>query len=138
MLWDYKLTTNTIWTSFDFGQVEANTHEEAEKKALKKLKYDLSKANDALAHCDITDGFTIDMDFSQLEVTEANVNNKTLKVKEYTFGELNPEAQKIVIEGHMEFMNLLFDRNHTYLEVTDDLTKHDYKYGEGGSILHDN
>lgn len=25
MIWNYSLTTNTIWTSFDYGEVETDT-----------------------------------------------------------------------------------------------------------------
>ncbi len=72
MIWKYNNSTNTIWTSFDFGEVEADTKEEALQKAKKQIEYDLKKANDALAHCDITDGFEISMDLSQIEVTLKN------------------------------------------------------------------
>jgi hypothetical protein len=68
--YQYSLTTNTIWTSFDYGEVEANSIEEATEKAIEKLKYDLAKTNDILNSCDPTIGFTIDMDFSQIEITE--------------------------------------------------------------------
>ncbi len=61
-----------------------------------------------------------------------------MEAKTYTFGELSQEAQKVAIEGHTEFMNLSFGRNHSYLEVTDDLTKKDYQYAEGGSIISNN
>lgn len=64
MIWKYQLTTNTIWTSFDYGEVEADTREEAYEKALIELKSNLCKANEFL---DST-RFTIDMDFSQLEI----------------------------------------------------------------------
>jgi hypothetical protein len=68
MIWDYSLSTSTIWTSFDYGQVEADTYEEAHALALKQLKYDVSKANDVFNHCEITEGFSIEMDYDQLEV----------------------------------------------------------------------
>ena len=35
MIWNYKLTTNTIWLSFDYGQVEASTEDEARQLAEK-------------------------------------------------------------------------------------------------------
>lgn len=69
MIWEYSNSTNTIWTSFDYGTVEADTREEALKKAKKQLEYDLKKANDALAHCDITNRFKIEMNLDQIEIT---------------------------------------------------------------------
>lgn len=69
-LWNYSLTTNTIWLSFDHGQVEATSYDEAVRLATEKLKYDLDKTNVALESCDTTRNFSVDMDFSQLEVTE--------------------------------------------------------------------
>ncbi len=69
-LWNYSLTTNTMWLSFDHGQVEATSHNEAVRLATEKLKQDLQKANSVLQSCDPTIDFFIDMDFSQLEVIE--------------------------------------------------------------------
>lgn len=68
--WNYTVSTNTIWTSFDFGTVEAETQEQARKKAIEKLKYDFSKVNDALRHSDNTNGFEVYFDESQVEVSE--------------------------------------------------------------------
>lgn len=68
--WNYSVTTSTIWTSFDFGEVEAETYEEALKKAKEQIKYDFDKVNSILASCDPTIGFTIDYDESQIEVDE--------------------------------------------------------------------
>ena len=65
----YSCTTNTIWCSFDYGEVEANSLEEARAKALEKIKYDLQKVNDVLNSADVTAGFKIEMDLSRLEVT---------------------------------------------------------------------
>lgn len=61
----YSNSTNTIWTSFDYGDVEANSLEEAREKAEEKLKTDLTRANILLKGI-----FTIDMDFKDLEVRE--------------------------------------------------------------------
>jgi len=72
MIWNYKLTTNTIWLSFDYGKVVANSMEEAREKALIQLKSDLCKVNEALQDNDVTNGFTIDLDFTQLEVEPEN------------------------------------------------------------------
>lgn len=70
MIWEYNNSTSTIWTSFDFGEVEADTKEEALQKAKDKLEYDLGKCNDALKNCDTTNGFKIEMDLSQIEVKQ--------------------------------------------------------------------
>jgi hypothetical protein len=40
------------------------------QKAIKELKYNVDKANVALDYADITQGFRIDIDYSQVEVTE--------------------------------------------------------------------
>jgi hypothetical protein len=72
-IWEYKLSTNTIWLSFDYGQVTANSEEEAIEKATIELKYHLQKVNDVLQSADVTKGFSIEMDFSQLEVTEQKI-----------------------------------------------------------------
>lgn len=72
----YNNSTNTIWTSFDYGEVEAENLEEAREKAIEKLKYDVKKCNDALFHCDITQGFKIEMDYSQVEVKKIKVEVK--------------------------------------------------------------
>lgn len=68
--WEYSLTTNTIWTSFDHGTVRAKTKEEARELAIQQIKYDLQKTNEVLRSADITKGFFVDMDFTQLEVKE--------------------------------------------------------------------
>lgn len=68
MIWRYQLTTHTIWASFDYGQVEADTEAEALVKAKAQLEYDLKKCNEILAQSDVTSRFEISMDFSQIEV----------------------------------------------------------------------
>lgn len=68
MIWNYSLTTNTIWLSFDYGQVIANSIDEAREKAIKQLRYDLDKANHVLASVDVTLSFKIEVDFTQLTV----------------------------------------------------------------------
>lgn len=70
--WEYSLTTNTIWVSFDHGTVRAKTIEEARELAINKIKYDLDKVNDVLKQADVTRGFRVDMDFTQLELKEVN------------------------------------------------------------------
>ncbi len=66
--WDYSVSTNTIWTSFDFGTVEAETYDEALEKAKEELKKDFQRANDALAII----GFSAEYDDTQVEITEQN------------------------------------------------------------------
>lgn len=68
--WEYSLTTNTIWTSFDHGTVRAKTIEEAMVLATNEIKYNLDKVNHVLASADVTRGFKVDMDFTQLELKE--------------------------------------------------------------------
>lgn len=70
--WHYAVSTSTIWASFDFGTVEAETREEALEKAKVKLDYNFKKANDILDSCDPTIGFTINYDKSQIELEEIN------------------------------------------------------------------
>jgi hypothetical protein len=67
---EYTISSHTIWTSFDYGTVEAENIEQAREKALAELKNDFTKANDALAHCDITQGFKLDFDEKSVEVKE--------------------------------------------------------------------
>lgn len=71
----YSVSTNTIWTSFDCGDVEAENREQAREKAIAQLKYDFDKANEALKHCDITDGFKVEFDPSQVQITMTNIAN---------------------------------------------------------------
>lgn len=72
MKWKYSNSTNTIWTSFDYGEVEAETYKEAYEKAVIELKYNLHKVNEVLASADVTSTFTIDMNFEQIEVELLN------------------------------------------------------------------
>lgn len=68
--WDYSVTTYTIWSSFDYGSVEAETYEEALEKAKAQLDYNFNKVNEVLNSCDPTIGFKIEYDESQIEVNE--------------------------------------------------------------------
>ncbi len=70
MKFNYTVTTHTIWTSFDSGEVEADTREEAKKKAIEQVTYDFEKANEVLAASDNTIGFRVDFDKTQVELTE--------------------------------------------------------------------
>lgn len=66
----YKLETPAMWSSFDYGEVEADNIEEAIVKAKEEIKYNFDKVNDVLNYAEITQGFTISYDEAQLEVTE--------------------------------------------------------------------
>lgn len=68
MIFEYSVSTATIWTSFDYGTVEANSIEEAKEKAIEKLKYDFSKVNDVLASADVTQGYSVEFDENSVEV----------------------------------------------------------------------
>ena len=70
MKWNYSLTTHTIWISFDYGEVIADTEQEAREKAIKEIKSNLDKVNTTLKNSKETVGFVIDMDFSQVEVEQ--------------------------------------------------------------------
>ena len=54
MKWTYNVSTNTIWTSIDYGQVEADTLGEAIDKAKEQITKDLDNLNAALKLCDNT------------------------------------------------------------------------------------
>lgn len=71
MKYNYSVSTNTLWASFDFGHVEADSIEEARDKAIEKLEYDFSKANTVLDQADITKGFTIEFDINSVVVTKS-------------------------------------------------------------------
>jgi hypothetical protein len=68
--YEYSVSTSTIWASFDFGEVEAENIQEARELAIDKLKYDFLKANEALNHCDVTNGFSIGFNEDQLQIIE--------------------------------------------------------------------
>lgn len=70
MKYRYTVSTNTIWTSFDYGEVEAENIHEALEKARKQIVYDFDKANHVLASADVTKGFKIECDLTQVEVKE--------------------------------------------------------------------
>ena len=64
--WHYSCSTDTIWTSFDCGEVEAETYDEAVKLATDLITSRLFEINTKL--CDEV----IYIDLSQLEVTKLN------------------------------------------------------------------
>ena len=57
--YSYSVSTNTIWASFDFGEVEAENREQALEKAIEQLNYDFDKVNTVLNSADVTSGFTV-------------------------------------------------------------------------------
>jgi hypothetical protein len=66
--YSYTVSTSTIWTSFDYGEIEADNELEARKKAIAQLRYDFDKANESLAHCDNTKGFSIHFNDSEVQI----------------------------------------------------------------------
>ena len=69
MKWNYSVSTLTIWTSFDYGEVEANSEAEALVKAKAEVSYNLQKCNEVLASSENTKGFTVEIDLSQLTIS---------------------------------------------------------------------
>lgn len=61
----YSVSTNTIWTSFDYGTVLAHDAEEAKGKAKKLVSQALDKCNKQLKRL----GMTIEIDLDQLVIT---------------------------------------------------------------------
>tara|TARA_R110000851_G_C12715346_1_gene527818 strand:+ start:196 stop:429 length:234 start_codon:yes stop_codon:yes gene_type:complete len=68
--YNYLLSTNTVWCSFDGGTVEAENTAEALRKAENELTRELTKVNLALAANPETKGMDISMDLDQIEITE--------------------------------------------------------------------
>lgn len=68
--WKYSVSAGSLWTSFDYGNVEAESYEMALEFAKIKLEYDFKMANIALAS--LGKGFTVYFDASQIEITEEN------------------------------------------------------------------
>ena len=66
----YSCTSNSIWASFDAGEVMAEDYFDAKAKANAELKEAFEKVNLALAHCNNTLGFTVDFDGSNTVVEE--------------------------------------------------------------------
>jgi len=69
--YSYSVSTNVIWTSFDFGEVMAESLQEARRLAIEELQYRFSKANDALAHCDSTSGYVLSFNEDDVVVERA-------------------------------------------------------------------
>jgi len=51
----------------------------------------------------------------------------------YQFNELSPEVQKIVIEGHSDFLNLT--GRYDYYQTVDDLNSGKYVFEKKGNII---
>ena len=66
----YSCTSNSIWASFDAGEVMAEDYFDAKAKANAELREACKRVNIALAHCENTLGFTIDFDGSNTVVEE--------------------------------------------------------------------
>ena len=64
----YSCTTSVLWASFDYGEVEADSYEEAKAEAINKLKYDMEKANGVLSQADCTQGFSIEFNFDEIVI----------------------------------------------------------------------
>jgi hypothetical protein len=79
MSWNYKITSETIWTSFDYGTVEADTLGEAIQKARNEVQSNLDKLNAALKFED-TAGIIVEMDLSQIEVSPANTITEDISI----------------------------------------------------------
>jgi hypothetical protein len=125
MIWDYSLSTNTIWTSFDYGQVEADSYKEACELALKKIKYDVEKANTALKYCEITEGFSIEMDYDQLEVKLADVQPEPIEPQARPLTKFS-ERNLLVIKNFLLYAGLEDD----YTQTAEDYISEDHVDGE--------
>tara|TARA_R110000787_G_scaffold43760_2_gene107195 strand:+ start:892 stop:1272 length:381 start_codon:yes stop_codon:yes gene_type:complete len=58
--YSFTVSTNNIWTSFDFGTVFAHNITDAKEMAVKKLRSDFDKANQALSLLGMTMEFNAD------------------------------------------------------------------------------
>ena len=65
--WEYSVSTNSIWSSFDCGEVEAENYHMAYKLALAKLEEDFSKVNEVLQSNGLG---TIEFDRDGIELTK--------------------------------------------------------------------
>ena len=74
MKWKYILTTNTIWASFDGGEVEADTREEALRLAEEELTANLNLVNEVLAINPSTANATISMAARENMIKKVNNN----------------------------------------------------------------
>ena len=70
MKWQYSISTNTLWTSFDYGEVEGDNYDEALVNAKKELKYNFDKANQVLQSADVTKDFSIEYNEDDIQLTQ--------------------------------------------------------------------
>lgn len=104
MKWEYSISTNTIWASFDHGQVEAPTEAKALELAKLEVKYAFDKANSAFNHCDNTLGFRLEFDETQIELTKVkNTSDELLQNIDYKALMLQKES--LVANTHNEEVN---------------------------------
>lgn len=68
--WEYTVSSESIWSSFDFGEVQARTEGEAMEKALTKLRYNFEKVNQVLASADVTKNFTVEFSEKDIRLTK--------------------------------------------------------------------
>lgn len=73
-LWRYTNSTEIIWCSFDCGEVEAYTEEEALKKAKIRIESDLKIVNILLKNI----GYTIEMNLDEIDIVD--ITNEFKKV----------------------------------------------------------
>jgi len=66
--YNYSVSTSTIWASFDFGEVVAESIDAARELAIAKLKYDFQKVNEVLASADVTQGMSISFNESDVQI----------------------------------------------------------------------
>ncbi len=64
----YTVSTNTIWASFDNGELFAEDEADALEKAKTQLKYGFDKVNSVLNSADVTEGFKIEFDINSVTV----------------------------------------------------------------------
>lgn len=69
-LFSYSVQGNSIWTSFDYGEVEAENHDQALDKAIKQLKCNFNEVNEVLSRTDSTKGCEVSFDSSSVEIKE--------------------------------------------------------------------
>jgi len=68
-IWSYSVSSNSIWASFDCGEVEAETYEEALELANLKLSKEFENANMILGSSFLTDHMTLDYCKDSIEIS---------------------------------------------------------------------
>lgn len=56
-----------------------------------------------------------------------------MEIKTYEFKELSQDVQKIVIEGHTDYLNLDSEHKHTYSETVRNLNLNNYRFDVKGN-----